>query len=350
SFFIIERGSDSKPVVSLSVKGGKGPFFWNIPTEMKEDLDEVQLGVTFAPSVPADLTNETTHVDLNVYWQEESLSENRETIKITRDTAYRDIHTLLRWDNPRRELGEFTLPTFGEPIKVYEILKVKVVDKECKKTITRNIPIVVEIPTPSQEEIKNVRFAHRTTIKHTFNGSDVSKAQMMFYDTADNLLGKKSVNKDIAARCGETETVERWNWPPLDPITASTKYLTDINHLEVKRVQPHWAWGMMEHTIERFYIVGKNWVYFDDNGEKGYWAGIGGNDEDDIRCIPIGGKCPEKPASNNTKDGFTFDPIVNTPQGKWYLRCDPSSDTSIWCGGETIKFDADTDMNACHES
>ena len=346
SFLSIERGSDSVPVVSLSVKGGKGPFFWNIPTEMKEDLDEVQLGVTFAPLDSTDLTSTTPHVSLNDSWQNydsENMPEKRETIKITRDTAYRNINASLGW-NAKRELSEFVQGTSGETIKVYEILKVKVVDKECKKTITRNIPIVVEIPTPSQEEIKNVRFAHHVGITDTYITDGQSRAKMTLYDTGNNQIAKTS-DKDIAARCGETEWINRWNWPSFDEqINYPNKNLDEISHLELQLKQPGDASWDLDYDLHRFYIVGKNWVYFDD---KGYTFDVGDGNTD-IVCIAIGdNKCPERPKSDTLKDSFDHNTEGTTSNGKWYLRSDPSSELDTWIDNETIKKGADTDTNAC---
>ncbi|HQH80933.1 MAG TPA: hypothetical protein PK599_06025, partial [bacterium] len=235
SFFIIERGSDSKPVVSLSVKGGKGPFYWHIPTEMKENLDEIETGVNV--KFDTSVTDSTPALGLSDSWTDNTdpSSEKRETIKITRDTAYINIHSQLGW-GAKRELAEFTQTTPGNPITVYEILKVEVKDKECKKTITRNIPIAVEIPKPSQEKIENVRFVHHVRITDTYNGSMYrSKAKMTLYDDTGNEKLGMTDEKDIAARCGETRWFYRWNWPSFDKlISNANKQLTNIGHLELK--------------------------------------------------------------------------------------------------------------------
>ncbi len=351
----IERGSDSEPVVSLSVKGGKGPFYWKIPTEMKESLGEVETGVTVAPLVPTDITETTEPVDLNgFYWvdyDQGSRTANRETIKITRDTAYRDINASLGW-KAKRELSDFDQGTSGDRIKVYEVLKVKVVDKECKKTITRNIPIVVEIPKPSQEEIKNVRFAHRVRITDTYNGSMYrSKAKMTLYDDTGNEKLGMTDEKDIAARCGETRWFYRWNWPSFDkPITNTNKQLTNIGHLELKMHQPKHSWDL-NYELQKFYIVGKNWVYFDNNEEKTYKFEVA-DGKTHIVCIAIGdNKCPESPKSDTLKDSFDHNTGGATSNGKWYLKEDPNSDNSTWKDNEdaNIKFEADDNPVACDE-
>ncbi|NLD28485.1 MAG: hypothetical protein GX659_06760 [Myxococcales bacterium] len=351
-FFTIERGSGSEPVVSLSVKGGKGPFFWNIPTEMKESLVDVETGVTVAPLTSTDLTDGPPYVDLNDFWGEygsENRPANRETIKITRDTAYANINDKLNWD-AKKDLDSFEQGTARDPIRVYEILNVSVTDNGCMKKVTHDVPITVEIPKPSQEKIENVKFAHFLFATDTFNGSDTSTAQIALYTEGDSIIGNKSKEKDIAAWCGETEEIKRWNWPPLDLITNTSIFLTDIHHLEVKTKQPSAAVWTMYHKIERFYVVGKNWVYFDDNEGEGYKSTIKDDGKDDIRCIPIGGKCHDKPAWDSTRDRFNGDTGGREPTGKWYLRSDPSSENSTWKNNENIKFDADGDTNVCRGS
>ena len=369
SFFTIERGSDSEPVVSLSVKGGKGPFYWHIPTEMKENLNGVETDVKVAPLDSTDLTSTTPHVDLNDSWRNyghlprqrlrseppvdlndswqnydsENMPEKRETIKITRDTAYRNINASLGW-NAKRELSEFAQGTSGERIKVYEILNATVMDQGCQKKITHNIPIVVEIPKPSQEKIENVRFAHHVGITDTYITDGQSRAKMTLYDTGNNQIAKTS-DKDIAARCGEIEWINRWNWPSFDEqINCPNKNLDEISHLELQLKQPGDASWDLDYDLHRFYIVGKNWVYFDD---KGYTFDVGDGNTD-IVCIAIGdNKCPDSPKSDTLKDSFDHNTGKATSNGKWYLRNDPSSDLGTWQGNEDIETGAQGDTNVC---
>ncbi|HQH81139.1 MAG TPA: hypothetical protein PK599_07085, partial [bacterium] len=113
-----------------------------------------------------------------------------------------------------------------------------------------------------------------------------------------------------------------------------------------KMHQPKHSWDL-NYELQKFYIVGKNWVYFDNNEEQTYKFEVA-DGKTHIVCIAIGdNKCPDKPASDSTKDRFDHNTGKATSNGKWYLRSDPSSELDTWIDNETIKKGADTDTNAC---